>query len=218
MIPGGLSNQQGGNASLYPIEHHTECDTGSPEIERCRPVVYTHPLPHHRARLVCVVYSYWERVGIMAASQQVESLITALEQSVEAGLSYFQSTQGQSHVKIGRWGARELLCHLVWWHQATAEGMEAVASGGTPYRIYASVDEMNARAVGRLSGKTVDQLAELTRQWHARLVKAARGCADLNATVLVFGDGSGRSVQQRLEAMAHHWSEHLKELKALSAA
>jgi endonuclease/exonuclease/phosphatase (EEP) superfamily protein YafD len=148
----------------------------------------------------------------------VDNLITELEQSVEAGLVHFQGPGGQSHVTIGRWHPREVLCHLVWWHQATVEGMEAVASGGTPYRIYASVDEMNARAVGRLAGKSVAQLVELARGYQARLVKAARALSDLNTTVLVFGDGNGRSALQRLETISKHWGEHVKELQALSAA
>jgi hypothetical protein len=93
----------------------------------------------------------------MAAGQQIDDLITTLEQSVESGLAYFQGPGGQSKVMIGHWGPREVLCHLVWWHQATAEGMESVAKGGAPYRIDASVDHMNARAVGRLAGRDLNQ-------------------------------------------------------------
>jgi hypothetical protein len=103
--------------------------------------------------------------------------------------------------------------------------MESVAKGGTPYHVYASVDEMNARAVGRMAGRELSQsgtygasLVDLARQWQARLVQAARACPDPNATVLVMGDGNGRSVLQRLETMAHHWQEHVKELQTLSAA
>jgi hypothetical protein len=96
--------------------------------------------------------------------------------------------------------------------------MEAVLSGGAPYRIYASVDEMNARAVGRLAGKNIDQLADLVRQWQVRLVKAVRALPDLQTTVLVLGDGSAHSAQQRLETIAHHWDEQVKKLQALSAA
>jgi len=154
----------------------------------------------------------------MAASQQIEDFITALEQSVEAGLAYFQGPGCHARVRVGRWGPREVLCHLVWWHQATVEGMESVLSGGKPYRFYASVDEMNARAVGRLAGRDIAELAELVRQLQARLVKAARALADPNATVLVSGDGSGRSVLQRLETIARHWSEHVHVLQASSAA
>ncbi len=154
----------------------------------------------------------------MAASQQIEALIRALEQSVEAGLTYFQGPGGQARIKVGKWGPREVLCHLAWWHQATVEGMESVLSGGKPYRFYASVDEMNARAVGRLAGRDTAQLAELVRQLQARLVKATRALPDPNATVLVTGDGSGRSVLQRLETIARHWSEHVHSLQEPSAA
>jgi len=161
----------------------------------------------------------------MAAGQQIDGLITALEQSVESGLAYFQGPGSQAKVKIGHYGPREFLCQLVWWHQITAEGMESVASGGAPYRIYASVDEMNARAVARSASKAINQLTtygaslvDLARQWQARLVKAARALPDPNATVLVMGDGTGRSAQERLETIARHWSERINELQALSAA
>ena len=161
----------------------------------------------------------------MAAGPQINDLIAALERSVEAGLAYFQGPGGQSKVLIGHWGPREVLCHLVWWHQATVEGMESVAKGGAPYRIYASVDEMNARAVGRLAGRDLNQagtygesLVDLARQWQERLVKAARALPDPNTTVLIMGDGSGRSVQQRLETIAQRWNELVRELQAISAA
>jgi hypothetical protein len=68
----------------------------------------------------------------MAAGRQIDDLIATLEQSVEAGLAYFQGPGGQSKVMIGHWGPREVLCHLVWWHQATVEGMESVAKAVRP--------------------------------------------------------------------------------------
>src|SRR5215471_1516518 len=161
----------------------------------------------------------------MAEGQRINDLIATLEQSVASGLAYFQGPGGRSEVKIGHWTPREVLCHLVWWHQATVEGVESVAKGGAPYRLYASVDEMNARAVGRMAGKDITQsgtygssLVELAQQWQAHLVQAARALPDPNATVLIMGDGSGRSAQQRLETIAQHWNEHVKELQALSAA
>jgi hypothetical protein len=154
----------------------------------------------------------------MAVSQHIDNLITALEQNVEVGLAYFQGPGSQAKIKIGRWGPREVLCHLVWWHQATAEGMESVLSGGAPYRIYASTDEMNARAVGRLAGKDIAQLAELVRQWQTRLVTAVRALPEPDAIVLIRGDGTELSARQRLETIAHHWNEHVEELQAAGTA
>jgi hypothetical protein len=154
----------------------------------------------------------------MATSGQLDQLITALENSVKQGLAYFEGPGTTSEARIGRWKSREVLCHLVWWHQATVEGIESVASGAAPYRIYASTDEMNARAVGRLSGQTIPQLAAMARQWQARLVAAVRTLPDPNATVLIRGDGTTLSATQRLETITHHWDEHIKELQTASAA
>ncbi len=161
----------------------------------------------------------------MAAGQSIDDLIATLEQSVESGLAYFQGPGGQSKVMIGHWGPREVLCHLVWWHQVTVEGMESVARGGARTVIYASVVQMTPRAVGRMAVKDINQsgtygpsLVELAHQWQARLVQAARALPDPNATIVIMGDGSGRSVQQRLETIGQHWNEHVKELQALSAA
>src|SRR5262249_1946832 len=159
-----------------------------------------------------------EGMPFMAARQPIEALSRALEQRVASGLTYCQGPGGQARIKVGLWGPREVLCHLVWWHQATVEGMESVLSGGNPYRFYASVDEMNARAVGRLAGRDIAALAEIARQLQARLVKAARALPDPNATVLVTGAGSGRSGLTRLEPIARHWSEHVRALQTPSAA
>ena len=58
----------------------------------------------------------------------------------------------------------------------------------------------------------------MARQWQVRLVQASRALADPNTTVLVMGDGSGRSGLQRLETIVQHWNERVRELQALSAA
>jgi hypothetical protein len=154
-----------------------------------------------------------EELSVMAATQQLDDLVTSLEQSVDAGLAYFEGPGSTSRVKLGRYGPREILCQLVWWHQATLEGLESVAAGGAPYRIYASVDEMNARAVGRFAAKSLQQLLVMGREAQTKLVKAARACTDPGAVVVVMGDGQGRSLQQRLEVIAPHWQEQVKALQ-----
>jgi hypothetical protein len=62
------------------------------------------------------------------------------------------------------------------------------------------------------------QMVEMARQWQTRLGAAVRTLPDANATVLVRGDGTAISAQQRLETMAQHWDEHVRELQTASAA
>lgn len=149
----------------------------------------------------------------MTTTQQVDALTSLLEKAVEDGLSYFEGPGAESDVKIDIWTPREVLCHMIYWHQATVEGMEAIVSGNTPQKIYASTDEMNARAVGRASGKSITRLADEVRELQARLSKAAREMPDPDVTVLIRSDNSESSAIQRLELITKHWNAHIEELK-----
>lgn len=148
----------------------------------------------------------------MTTDQKVDTLLKEVEDAVQESLSYFEGA-ADSELHIDIWTPREFLIHMIYWHEATAEGMESVAAGGEPHRIYASTDEMNARAVGRASGKSVPHLIEQARQAQDRLVSAARAVPDPNVTVLIRGDGSEATAVQRLERIANHWREHVRELR-----
>ena len=150
----------------------------------------------------------------MAADRDLEPLIAGVETVVEEALSYFQGPGATSQVRVGEWGAREVLCHFLFWHEATAQGMESVAGGGEPFQVEATTDEMNARAIADQAGKGLPELIREAQRIEARLVKGARALADLGETVLVRSDGRGLSGRQRLELIADHWREHLSELQA----
>ncbi len=150
----------------------------------------------------------------MTTAQQTDTLVASLQQAFDAGISYFRA-EADSEVRVDLWTPREVLCHMIYWHQATVEGIESVASGGEPHRIYASTDEMNARAVGRAAGRDVAQLIEEIVPLQERLVNGARGLEDPDVTVLVRADGTELSAAQRLEGITKHWLGHLEELNAI---
>lgn len=151
----------------------------------------------------------------MVANQSIDALMTGLEQSVEAGLEHFSRLWDEGKIKMGKWGYRETLCERLWWTQATAEGIESVVSGGAPYRIYAPDEEMDARAVGRVAGQFVPQLADRAREARARLEAAARQLADLNAIVLIHGDGTEDSAQTCIKRLTEQWNASAAELQAV---
>ena len=150
----------------------------------------------------------------MTTAQQIDTLVDSLQQAFDAGISYF-SAEADSEARVDLWTPREVLCHMIYWHQATVEGIESVASGGEPHRIYASTDEMNARAVGRAAGRDVPQLIEEIVPLQERLADGASGLEDPDVTVLVRADGTELSAAQRLEGIAKHWLGHLEELNAI---
>ncbi len=150
----------------------------------------------------------------MTTAQQTDTLAASLQQAFDAAISYFRA-EADSEVRVDLWTPREVLCHMIYWHQATVDGIESVASGGEPHRIYASTDEMNARAVGRAAGQDVARLIEEIIPLQERLANGVRGLEDPDVTVLVRADGTELSAAQRLEGITKHWLGHLEELNAI---
>ena len=149
----------------------------------------------------------------MVTEQNIDTLISSVEQTVQTAVAFFQANAESEARVVGIWTPREVLCHMIYWHQATLDGINSVAGGGDPLRLHASTDEMNARAVGRQAGNDVGQLIEQLNPIHENLLSAARSISDPDAVVLINGSGAGMSTAQRLERIAQHWNEHLEEMK-----
>ena len=145
-----------------------------------------------------------------------EQLIAALDQTVSAALEYLTGEGSASQARVGDWGAWEILCHMIYWHRATTEGIESVASGGNPRQIEAETDEVNARIIESMSGKTIEELAIEVRELQTRLISAVRDIPDPNSTVFVRLGGAASSANERLQMMAGHWRGHVEELKEAS--
>ena len=150
----------------------------------------------------------------MTETLSLDDLITALDQQVETGLTRLRQLEAEGKIKMGAYGPRETLCQIVWWSATAADGMESVAAGGAPVRIHAPDDEMDARAVGRFTGRTVEQLADRMEQAQARLRSAAQSLGDCGAPVFHHGDGRVDSTQQCLEALSRRWQACQAELQA----
>ena len=149
----------------------------------------------------------------MTETQSLDGLIAALDEQVETGLTQLRQLEAEGKIKMGAYGPRETLCQLVWWCATVADGMESVAAGGAPVRIYAPDDEMDARAVGRFTGRTVAQLADQMEQAQARLRTAAQNLTDPSAPVFQHGDGRADSAPQCVEALSRRWQACLAELQ-----
>ncbi len=150
----------------------------------------------------------------MTETLSLDDLIAALDEQVETGLTRLRQLEAEGKIRMGAYGPRETLCQLVWWSVTAADGMESAAAGGAPVRIYAPDDEMDARAVGRFTGRTVAHLADQMEQAQARLRTAARSLTDPSASVFQHGDGRTDSAQQCLETLLRRWQACLAELQA----
>lgn len=150
----------------------------------------------------------------MPDETQTEELIRELDETLTESLTYLTGDGNASGRVVGGWGAWEILCHMIYWHRATAEGVESVADGGRPRQIEAETDELNARIIASMTGKSMEELEDEVRELHARLVSAVRTIPDPTSPVFVRRSGAASSTDERLRMMAGHWRNHVQELKA----
>ena len=150
----------------------------------------------------------------MSEQDQREELIARLEDAVDAGLDYFLREGRTSDVKVGDWGVWEVLCHMVYWHRATVDGVESIMAGGGPYLIDGETDEVNQRFIASMAGQGADELVDTVRGLQTRLVAAIRRMDDPAQTVFVRHNGASASALDRLQVMTRHWSSHVDELNS----
>ena len=143
----------------------------------------------------------------MAKQTNIEVLIDDVERVVAEGLAHFAGLDYGSRPEV-EW----VLRHMIFWHRASAEGMESVLAGGPPFRIPGTVDEMNARALADTAGLTTAEVVDALRDLQAKMVAAVRKLDDHEVTVVVLQDGTERPASQRLRMTAFHWKGHLAEL------
>ena len=132
---------------------------------------------------------------------------------VREARAYFLKLDGEAVVRSAAWGPAEVLSHLVFWHRANLEGMESVLAGGQPYQPDASIEELNIRALNEMGGSRVVDLLSEWEDLQIRLEEMAGAMPDPSVVVRVYGDGTERTVYERLDEIAGHIREHVGELE-----
>lgn len=122
---------------------------------------------------------------ILPTQNSQEQLIEALEETVSDAFEYLTGEGLASHAKVGDRGAWKVLCHMIYWHQTTTDGIESVVSGGDPRQFEAASDEANDRIIESISGKTVEELPREVREIQGRVPTAVHSIPDPSSTVFI---------------------------------
>jgi hypothetical protein len=149
----------------------------------------------------------------MSTSPSNEALLSELDRVVKETLGYFDGAGRTTSAKVDRWQARDVLMHFLYFHDATAWGIQAAALGGPPWPLPGDADTINevpppARA------RELRRAPDPAPQAHARLVQAARNSTHLDKPCFRRANGETITGRQRLEVLARHWAEHVRELQA----
>ena len=154
----------------------------------------------------------------MTAPASKDTLLTNLDRAVQDALAYFETQGRKSDARVDRWEARDVLMHFLYFHDATAWGIQSAALGGPVWLVPGDSDIINEVCRRLHEHERFDELLAQARQAHARLVRAARNAPDLDAPCFRRSTGEVMTGAQRLELLARHWTEHVRELREAATA
>jgi hypothetical protein len=146
------------------------------------------------------------------------ALIETLDRAVHDVLAYFDGPGRTSSAKVDRWQARDVLQHFLYFHDATAWGIQSAALNGPVWPVPGDSDIVN-EVCRRLHGQeSYDELLTQIRLAHRRLMEAARNSPNLDAPCFKRANGETLTGAQRLDLLAKHWREHVHELQEAEQA
>ncbi len=152
----------------------------------------------------------------MSTSPSNEALLAELDRVVKETLGYSDGAGRSTTAKVDGWQARDVLMHFIYFHDATAWGIQAAAHGGPPWQPPADADTINEVCRRLHAHESFDELLTQVKQAHARLVQAAPSSSPLDKPAFRRPNGETITGRQRLEVLARHWAEHVRELQTAS--
>jgi hypothetical protein len=150
----------------------------------------------------------------MTTLPSTNELLNDLDRVVKDTLAYFDGPGRVTSARVDQWQARDVLMHFIYFHNATAWGIQSVALGGPPWPVPADSDTVNEVCRRLHAHESVDDLLSQLRHAHARLMHAARATTDLDQPCFRRSTGDTMTGRQRIEVLARHWAEHVRELQA----
>src|SRR5262250_3672814 len=108
------------------------------------------------------------------ATMTKDALMQNLDRAVRDTLAYFEGPGRATNARVDRWQARDVLMHFIYFHDATAWGLQSAAQGGPPWPLPAGADAINEVCRKLHEHESFDELLTQLSQAHARLVAAAR--------------------------------------------
>lgn len=150
----------------------------------------------------------------MTTPPSKEALLADLDRVVQDALAYFAGPGRTTTARVDRWQARDVLMHFIYFHDATAWGIQSAAIGGPLWPVPGDSDVVNDVCRRLHEHESFDELLGQARQAHARLMRAAREAPDLDRPCFQRATGEIMTGRQRLALLAGHWAEHVRELQA----
>ena len=153
----------------------------------------------------------------MPSTGSKDTLLANLDRVAQETFTYFDGAGRTNPARVDQWQARDVLQHFIYFHDATAWGIQSAALGGPLWPVPGDSDIVNEVCRRLHADESFDQLLVQVRLAHGRLMKAAHDAPDLDTACFTRANGETLTGAQRLELLAKHWREHVHELQAAEA-
>src|SRR5438094_8624912 len=110
----------------------------------------------------------------MSTMPRTEVRLANLDRVVQETMAYCEGPGRATNARVDRWQARDVLMHFIYFHDATAWGIQSVALGGPPWPVPADSDTVNEVCRRLHEHESFDELLAQVRQAHARRAHADR--------------------------------------------
>src|SRR5947207_15940028 len=108
-------------------------------------------------------------------------LLASLDNVVRETLAYFEGPGRVTKARVDRWQARDVLQHFIYFHDATAWGIQSATLGGPPWPLPADADTINEVWRRLHADESYEDLLAQVRLAHGRLMRAPQAAPNLHA-------------------------------------
>lgn len=136
---------------------------------------------------------------------------TELSRNVKALSEYFEQPNAWSDMIYEKWNAKDVLGHLVFWHESFARNISDLGHGLKPQPLKGKLSEVNERSVAE--NKEVP-IQILIARLHAAHNTIAAHIFDISIDLIPYKKGSrDYSRLEHVEIVNNHIRRHLNDLK-----
>lgn len=152
---------------------------------------------------------------LYAAGVDDRALLRRLSQTVAQVVDFYQNVDDPTIMVNTTWTARDVLVHVVFWHESFARNVRDLANGVRPTPLKGTYIELGRRAADEAVDRSIEELL-------ARLIGAQQAVEefiyDPYVTSIPYKVGSRPySPAEHLGVVNEHVSHHLREVQSAAA-
>lgn len=142
----------------------------------------------------------------------MQAALAKLRRTVESLISYIHGLPPE-HPAPAAWGPREVLVHLVFWHETFVATIQALLDGREPSLPAGTFAELNAAAVRANAAVPVDNLVQRFRAAQAQMEHLAVRAAGRGLAIPVKAGSRTRTLEQLIAEVEAHIRNHERKLR-----